>query len=383
MTNKQFLLSTHGTFHYFDLANELNSRSMLNRIVSGYPKFKLKKYKLPFSKIHSTGMYQIITQTLSRYQFSNKKILDYFNLLNAKQIDRISSSYINTSDIFLSLSGTGLNSGKQFIESKKMYICERASAHVEFCDDIYKEEYDKFNYSYYSSSEFIERELEEYEQSSFILLPSRFSQQTFADKGLFKTKVIDYPASDEHFYPIPKLQNSFDQFNILYVGGLTIRKGLEYLIDAFNKIKFKNKRLHLVGTKTFDFKFIQNKINNENTKIYGHLNQFKINEMMNKSQLMVLPSLQDGSGIVISQALKTGLPVIVTENTGIEKLVKEFQCGYVVPIRDSNILHDRIDYLIENQHQLKIFSNNAKKFAQNHTWKNYVDQLIEIIDQFS
>ena len=104
---------------------------------------------------------------------------------------------------------------------------------------------------------------------------------------------------------------------------------------------------------------------------------------MNKSQLMVLPSLQDGSGIVISQALKTGLPVIVTENTGIEKLVKEFQCGYVVPIRDSNTLHDRIDYLIENQHQLKIFSNNAKKFAQNHTWKKYVDQLIEIIDQFS
>ena len=66
---------------------------------------------------------------------------------------------------------------------------------------------------------------------------------------------------------------------------------------------------------------------------------------MNKSQLMVLPSLQDGSGIVISQALKTGLPVIVTENTGTEKLVKEFQCGYVVPIRDSNILHYRIDYL--------------------------------------
>ena len=148
MTNKQFLLSTHGTFHYFDLANELNLRSMLNRIVSGYPKFKLKKYKLPFSKIHSTGMYQIITQTLSRYQFSNKKILDYLNLLNAKQIDRISSSYINTSDIFLSLSGTGLNTGKQFIKSKKMYICERASAHVEFCNDIYKEEYDKFNYSY-------------------------------------------------------------------------------------------------------------------------------------------------------------------------------------------------------------------------------------------
>jgi len=360
--NKNFLLGTHGTFHYFDLAKELNSRYMLNKIVSGYPKFKLKKYKLPYDKIHSTGIYQVITQTLGRYQSSNKKILDYFNLLNAKQIDRISSSYIKTSDIFLSLSGTGLNTGKKFIESKKMYICERASAHVEFCNDIYKEEYDKFNYSYYSSSEFIERELEEYEQSSFILLPSRFSQQTFTDKGIFKTKVIDYPAS---------------------VGGLTIRKGLEYLIDAFNKIKFKNKRLHLVGTKTFDFKFIQNKIDNENTIIYGHLNHFKINEMMNKSQLMVLPSLQDGSGIVISQALKTGLPVIVTENTGTEKLVKEFQCGYVVPIRDSNILHDRIDYLIENQHQLKLFSDNAKKFAQNHTWKNYVDQLIKIIDQFS
>ena len=381
--NKNFLLGTHGTFHYFDLAKELNSRYMLNKIVSGYPKFKLKKYKLPYDKIHSTGIYQVITQTLGRYQSSNKKILDYFNLLNAKQIDRISSSYIKTSDIFLSLSGTGLNTGKKFIESKKMYICERASAHVEFCNDIYKEEYDKFNYSYYSSSEFIERELEEYEQSSFILLPSRFSQQTFTDKGIFKTKVIDYPASDEYFYPIPKLQNSLDQFNVLYVGGLTIRKGLEYLIDAFNKIKFKNKRLHLVGTKTFDFKFIENKIDHQHTKIYGHLDQSKINILMNKSQLFVLPSLQDGCSIAVSQALKTGLPVIVSENTGNESIIKKNNCGYVVPIRDSNILHDRIDYLIENQHQLKLFSDNAKKFAQNHTWKNYVDQLIKIIDQFS
>ena len=77
--NKNFLLSTHGTFHYFDLAKELNSRYMLNKIVSGYPKFKLKKYKLPYDKIHSTGIYQVITQTLGRYQSSNKKILDYFN----------------------------------------------------------------------------------------------------------------------------------------------------------------------------------------------------------------------------------------------------------------------------------------------------------------
>ena len=69
MTNKQFLLSTHGTFHYFDLANELNSRSMLNRIISGYPKFKLKKYKLPITRtgrkrspkdILSSGEYKII-----------------------------------------------------------------------------------------------------------------------------------------------------------------------------------------------------------------------------------------------------------------------------------------------------------------------------------
>jgi starch synthase len=383
MENKKFLLSTHGTFHYFDLAKELILRNALTKIISGYPKFKLNKYDLESEKIHATGFYQILTQLLGRYKFSNKKILDYLALINCKKLDLISSNYINDSNIFLGLSGTGLSTGQKFVEAGKIYICERASAHAQFCHELYKEEYDRFNYKFHTSSELMERELEEYQKSSFVLLPSEFAQKTFENKGFFNTKVIDYPANDSHFFPIPELKGDKNQFNILYVGGLTIRKGLEYLIDAFNKIKFKNKVLHLVGTKTFDFKFIENKIDHQHTIIYGHLDQSKINELMNKSQLFVLPSLQDGSGIVVSQALKTGLPVIVSENTGIKSLIKKNDCGYVVPIRDYNILSDKIDYLIENPNQLELFSTNAINFSKNHTWKNYVDQLNQIIDNFN
>jgi len=104
---------------------------------------------------------------------------------------------------------------------------------------------------------------------------------------------------------------------------------------------------------------------------------------MNKSQLFVLPSLQDGCSIAVSQALKTGLPVIVSENTGNESIIKKNNCGYVVPVRNSNILYDKIDHLIENPNQLKLFSTNAINFSNNNSWTDYVDKLNQIINNFN
>jgi glycosyltransferase involved in cell wall biosynthesis len=54
-------------------------------------------------------------------------------------------------------------------------------------------------------------------------------------------------------------------FDILFIGQLSLRKGLPYLLDAFNKFKHPFKKLHLIGLKTQDFPLFADKINSENT----------------------------------------------------------------------------------------------------------------------
>ena len=75
---------------------------------------------------------------------------------------------------------------------------------------------------------------------------------------IFNVEVIPYAANLESFYPLPKDKNK-QTFDILFIGQLSLRKGLPYLLDAFNKFKHPFKKLHLIGLKTEDFSLFEEK----------------------------------------------------------------------------------------------------------------------------
>ena len=99
------------------------------------------------------------------------------------------------------------------------------------------------------------------------------------------------------------------------------------MIEAFNKLKHPYKRLHIVGADTVDKPFFEKKIRAENIIIYGHVSHLKLNNIINKCHVFVLPSIQEGLAMVTLQALSGGCPVIVSENTGAKELVKKNKCG--------------------------------------------------------
>ena len=380
---KNFLLCTHGTFHYFNLAKALLKKKQLVKIISGYPYFKLSKYKIPKSYIEPTGFYQSLNFIFRKLGFqNNNSILNFLNWNSSLTVDKKSSKFINQSDVFLSLSGGGLNTGRQFIKNKKIYICERASSHILYARKILRKEYAKYHINFDIDQKFVDREIAEYKSASKILVPSRFVQKTFENQGLFNTTVLTYPSDQSVFF---KIKNIFEKkfqsknFKILFVGGLTLRKGIPYLLKAFNQLPFKNKELHLIGSVSKEYKLFKNLINRQNTFVYGHLNQKKINYLMNQSHLFVMPSIEEGAAISVAQAMNTGLPVIVTENTGWKETVQKNKNGFVVPIMNSKKIYQKILYLKKNPKLLKKYSLNSLKYSKNKTWDQYVHQLNKLI----
>ena len=103
---------------------------------------------------------------------------------------------------------------------------------------------------------------------------------------------------------------------------------------------------------------------------------------MNKCDVFVLPSLQDGFALVVLQSLACGCPVITTENTGAGEYVERNKSGFVVPIRNSQIIADKLTLLADNSQLLKEFSNNGIKASQKSSWEDYVDKLDELVMQF-
>jgi len=383
MRKKNFLLVTPGTFHYFDLAKALNKKNQLVRIITGYPKFKLTKFKLPNDLIISSGFFQIMIQCFNKVRINlNNFFLSTIQIFGFKKVDNLALNYLNDSDVLLALSGCGLKSGNFFKENNKIYICERSSSHILFINEILKEEYAKYGIKFNIDQRIIKRELKEYEQSDFVLVPSKFAQNTFKKYNIFKTKVLTFPSNNKIFKSKNKKKIFFssNKFKIIYVGSLSLRKGLPYLLDAFNRLNFKGKELHLVGLKTNDYRLFKHKIDFSKTILHGHLSQSKVNNLLNKSDVFVMPSLEEGAAIAVAQAMNTGLPVIVTKNTGWEEVVRKKSTGYVIDIRNSKILYQKLNHLIKNKSILEKFSRNSLKYSKNKTWDNYVSELNHLVN---
>ena len=107
-----------------------------------------------------------------------------------------------------------------------------------------------------------------------------------------------------------------------------------------------------------------------------------MNDIINRSHVFVLASIEDGFAIVVLQAMACGCPVIVSENTGAADVVNESKCGFVVPIRSSKAIADKLNLLSEDRELLNKFSNNALNATKKNTWDYYVNKLDQLIVSF-
>ena len=97
---------------------------------------------------------------------------------------------------------------------------------------------------------------------------------------------------------------------------------------------------------------------------------------------MVLPSLSDGFGKVVSEAMACKLPVIVSQNTGAKDLVIDNYNGYVIPVRDEISLSSKLEHLYYEKEKLIYLGNNAQMYVKkNATWENYGERLFDLLSK--
>jgi starch synthase len=100
-------------------------------------------------------------------------------------------------------------------------------------------------------------------------------------------------------------------------------------------------------------------------------------KIMMESDVLVLPSLSEGFGLVVTEALACGLPVIVTPNVGANDLVCDGREGFVVPICSAEAIADRLHALDKDRDLLAQMSREAQKTATEQSWEKYRRSLAE------
>jgi glycosyltransferase involved in cell wall biosynthesis len=95
--------------------------------------------------------------------------------------------------------------------------------------------------------------------------------------------------------------------------------------------------------------------------------------------VMVFPSLFEGFGLVVLEAMSCGVPVIATAQSGAPDFLEDGKDGFLVPIRSAEAIAERLELLIRDRDRLGAMSQAAVRKAARHSWESYRQHLIHTV----
>lgn len=108
---------------------------------------------------------------------------------------------------------------------------------------------------------------------------------------------------------------------------------------------------------------------------YGRVPFELLQDLFSKSSIFIFPSMGEGFGLVVLEALSAGLPVIVSKNCCGTDIIKDGYNGFVIEAGDTKELINKINWFIENKEKLPEMSRNAIKTAELYTWEKYEKEI--------
>ena len=195
------------------------------------------------------------------------------------------------------------------------------------------------------------KSLEEYAMADVIYVASEYSREAFIREGVSPAKVegIDYPI-DPRFTPDVSTSRADDGvFRIVYVGALSVAKGIPLLLEAFERFREGPAELTLVGGSSTRpmRKYLESRLRRDPRMKIAPGDPLP---HLRTADVCVHPSWEDNLAYAPLEAMRCGVSVIVTQDTGMKEYVVEGENGYVIPTGDADALLDRLVHLSRQRH---------------------------------
>jgi glycosyltransferase involved in cell wall biosynthesis len=281
----------------------------------------------------------VAARTLSPYygeafRFALHPLYDRWVQSLLKPGDHILSSYGHTNGCFRWVRRYG---GMTFLDA--------GNSHPSHFWKIMAEEHQRWGCKYPPvSPAHFRRSLEMLKEVDWVLAPSRFVEDSFLQNGFSAKQIMRLPyATDLKIFKPAKKRPSHRPFTVINTGGLSLRKGTPYLLEALRILKRQVPGLRILLTR---------QISDSIRPILGQYGDLPIEwsktlppsqlaERLQSADLFILPSLEEGMARTALEAMACGLPVILTPNTGASDLLHEGVSGSIVPIREPNSIVEK------------------------------------------
>ncbi len=367
------VIQVGGKFHAVNLAVELHRRGVLERILT--TKGWYVRSVLPEEKWTALPAAELFGMLVRKVGWLRER--GYYSYVKDNLFDALARRALPPCDVFHAWGNYALASMAVVRRYGASVVIERGSTHPHYQDAILREEFERFSVPVSRAHpQIIAKGLEEMEKADAVVIPSEFVRRSFLAQGFpeEKLQLIPYGADLERFRA--EEGDKLDPiFRVLFVGNVGIQKGVHYLLEAWKRCAFPDAELLFVGRVDEGMAPVLRRYEGLFRHI-PHIPHEKLPPIYRQASLFVLPSLQEGSALVTYEAMACGLPVLVSENTG--SVARDGKDGWVVPIRDTEALVERLHWAREHREELTAMGRSARDHVGQYTWSRYADRVMDL-----
>jgi glycosyltransferase involved in cell wall biosynthesis len=228
------------------------------------------------------------------------------------------------------------------------------------------------------NAEVLEREEEEYRTAYRLLCPSEFTLETFVNQGFPREQLVRhfYGVDETVFHPNGAERQKDAGLTVIFVGVAAVRKGLHFALEAWlQSPAHKNGTFLIAGEMLPDYAAkLGPMLAHPSVRPLGHRND--VPDLMRKSDAMILPTIEEGFGLVCTEAMSSGCVPIVSE--ACTEICQHMENSLVHRIGDVSTLTQHITLVDENRALLRRLRAAGLKKVPEITWDAAGARLLEV-----
>lgn len=263
-------------------------------------------------------------------------------------------------------------------------VLERCNAHTRFAMEAVQQECDRLgvplpsDHEHAYNAQKLHKEEREYRLATRLLCPSDFVVKTFLDKGFEREQLARhmYGYDQKAYYPTREPRKSTRGLTMLFVGVCAVRKGVHYALEAWLRSPASKEGTFLIAGEFLPAyaEKLEHMFSHPSVKVLGHRND--VPELMRKSDILVLPSIEEGSALVTSEARASGCVLVVSDAAG--AVCQHMKNSLVHRVGDVESLTQHLTMLHENRALLERLRAASLQDVPGVTWTSAGTMLLDV-----
>jgi glycosyltransferase involved in cell wall biosynthesis len=220
------------------------------------------------------------------------------------------------------------------------------------------------------------RREQEKDLADFLVCNSTATARSHIDAGSDPARVLVTPLGGPD--PISPDAIRYTDTNralqVVWAGPFSLRKGAHYFLDAWRKLgPYPHAHAHIFGSILLPPRALPDHASS--ITFHGPVAQMDLFKRFEEADVLVFPTLSDGFGMVVTEALSRGLPVITTTAAGAVDILEPFANGLVVPPADSDALLAALQWCLDNRQKLQDMRCRSLATADRNRWSDFRHRL--------